>query len=171
MTNVAIEKVKDNQPRTLPIFGEIERRFNDIRQRAVQLFENRGREFGHELDDWLAAEQEVLGRWSAAELKEKDQRYELQLTLPGFEAKEVEVTATPSEIIVHAETKHETKKTEGKVVWSEFGASDVYRRFELPEPVDVDKINAALDKGILRITAAKAPAKAVETKRVEVAAA
>ena len=30
-----------------------------IRQRAFELFESRGREDGHELDDWLRAEEEV----------------------------------------------------------------------------------------------------------------
>lgn len=30
-----------------------------IRQRAYQLFENRGRKSGHELDDWVQAEREI----------------------------------------------------------------------------------------------------------------
>ena len=32
-----------------------------IRQRAYELYEQRGREDGHDLDDWLAAESEVNG--------------------------------------------------------------------------------------------------------------
>jgi hypothetical protein len=32
-----------------------------IRLRAFELFEKRGRKHGHELDDWLKAEKEVLG--------------------------------------------------------------------------------------------------------------
>jgi hypothetical protein len=31
----------------------------DIRHRAYELFEARGREDGHELDDWLRAEEEI----------------------------------------------------------------------------------------------------------------
>lgn len=30
-----------------------------VRQRAYELFEARGRQVGHELDDWLLAEREV----------------------------------------------------------------------------------------------------------------
>jgi len=30
-----------------------------IRKRAFQLFETRGRQLGHELDDWLQAEREI----------------------------------------------------------------------------------------------------------------
>ena len=31
-----------------------------IRKRAYQLFEDRGRQSGHQLDDWLSAERECL---------------------------------------------------------------------------------------------------------------
>ena len=41
------------EPRTLE---------EDIRMRAYELFEARGREEGHELDDWLRAEAEKTGR-------------------------------------------------------------------------------------------------------------
>jgi len=33
-----------------------------IRKRAYQLFEMRGRQSGHELDDWLLAEREIRSR-------------------------------------------------------------------------------------------------------------
>lgn len=36
-----------------------------IRKRAYQLFEMRGRGPGHELDDWLRAEQEIKTRFQA----------------------------------------------------------------------------------------------------------
>ena len=43
------------------------------------------------------------------------------------------------------------------MVWTEFGPNNIYRQFEMPQPIDVDKIRARLDKGMLHITAAKAP--------------
>jgi hypothetical protein len=36
----------------------------EIRRRAYELFEARGREEGRELDDWLRAEQEITGHKS-----------------------------------------------------------------------------------------------------------
>jgi DUF2934 family protein len=36
----------------------------EIRNRAYELFEARGREEGHELEDWLRAEGEILNRKS-----------------------------------------------------------------------------------------------------------
>jgi hypothetical protein len=36
----------------------------EIRLRAYEIFAQRGFEHGHDLDDWLKAEEEVLGRFS-----------------------------------------------------------------------------------------------------------
>jgi HSP20 family molecular chaperone IbpA len=122
MASVAVQKVKKVGPQSLPIFETIEKRLDEVRRRAFELFEKRGYQLGHEIDDWLKAEHEVLG-WPASELAEKDGKYEVQITLPGFEPNEVQVTATPSEIIVHAETNHEKKIEEPNVLWTEFGST------------------------------------------------
>jgi hypothetical protein len=37
-----------------------------IRLRAYQLFEQRGRKNGHDLDDWLKAEAEITRKWRTA---------------------------------------------------------------------------------------------------------
>lgn len=34
----------------------------DIRRRAYELYEERGREDGHDLDDWLRAEEEITNK-------------------------------------------------------------------------------------------------------------
>src|SRR5205807_10609261 len=39
---------------------------HQIRQRAQELYEERGREDGHELDDWLRAEEEITGKKTRA---------------------------------------------------------------------------------------------------------
>ena len=37
---------------------------SQIRQRAFELYQERGRDEGHELDDWLLAEAEISGKKS-----------------------------------------------------------------------------------------------------------
>ena len=152
MPQVAIEKVNDVGQKTLPIFAEIAKRFNAIERRAFGLFEKRGREFGHDVEDWLEAEHDLMGS-GAAELTEKDGAYQMEITLPGFEAKDVEVTATPSEVLVHAATNVNKKEEKDNILWTEFGSNDVYRRFGVANPIDVDKVTANFEKGILRINA------------------
>jgi len=45
---------------------EAEAMANEIRCRAYELYEQRGREDGHDLEDWLRAETEVIGRTEKA---------------------------------------------------------------------------------------------------------
>ncbi len=42
--------------------GSRESSEDTIRMRAYQLFEERGCEHGHDLEDWLAAESELMGK-------------------------------------------------------------------------------------------------------------
>ncbi|MBM3774287.1 MAG: Hsp20/alpha crystallin family protein, partial [Acidobacteria bacterium] len=96
-----------------------------------------------------------------------------RMATPGLDAKDLQVTAFPDAIIVQAETSAETSKDEqgqgGEVRISEFSARDLFRRVELPAPIDVEKVTATLDKGILKVVAAKAEP-ALKEKKVFVAA-
>jgi len=154
MAQVAITKVKDAEKKALPVFDEIAKRLEAVQRRAFELFEKRGREDGHELEDWFKAEQELFGS-AAAELTEKNGVYEIGVTLPGFEAKDVEVTATPAEVVIHAATQKEKKSEKDNVLWTEFGSDDVYRRFQVPNAINVDQVTAKLDNGLLRVIAPK----------------
>ena len=155
MPNVEIQKVTNGQKAGLSLFQEFEKRFDQIRNRAFEMFEGRGCGFGHELDDWLKAEREVFGS-AAAELVDKGNAYELQMALPGFDPKQVEVAATPDEIIVHAAASGENRSNKENVLWSEFTSSEVYRRSPAPMPLNSEATVATLEKGVLRITAPKA---------------
>jgi hypothetical protein len=42
--------------------GSVELTEELVRERAYQFYEERGREDGHDLDDWLRAEAEMLGK-------------------------------------------------------------------------------------------------------------
>jgi HSP20 family molecular chaperone IbpA len=152
MSQVAIKKLDDGSKKTLGVFAEIAKRFEPVERRAFDLFERRGREQGHDVEDWINGEHELLG-WPAAELSEKDGVYDVQIALPGFEAKEVEVTATPPETVLHAVSKQENKAEKDDVLWTEFGSSEIYRRFELANPINVDKVTANIENGLRRINA------------------
>ena len=52
-----------------PEQGSLELAEDLIRVRAYHLYENRGGEDGHDVDDWLQAEAEVLGKKPASPAK------------------------------------------------------------------------------------------------------
>jgi len=153
MPNIAIQKYQKTD--NAPFFDEVQSLFDRIRRRAYGLFEWRGRADGGDLDDWLTAEREML--WSPpSELLEKGDSYQARIAAPGFEAKEIQVSATPECVVVKAESTQTGTKEEGNLHFSDFAERTLFRRIDLPEPIDVEKVRATLDKGLLLLTAEKA---------------
>jgi HSP20 family protein len=165
MAQINVQKAANPEDRKLPIFEDIERMTQKIRDRAFAIFAGCGFKEDQALNDWLAAEHELC--WPASELLEHDQDYALSVAMAGFQPKDITVTATPHELIVHAKaeaTSGDKSKSDGEqVCWSEFRSNDVYRRAELPAEIDVNKVSANYDNGMLKIVAPKCkqPAKVV----------
>lgn len=169
MAEINIQKVSDIKDRSLPVFEELDRLAERIRLQAYNLFARRGEGDGHALDDWLAAEREVC--WPSAELVEREEEFVLKVALAGFESKDIDVTATPREIIVKARHEQESESTneeEGKCRWTEFRSNDVFRRVSLPAAVDVEKVSSSLSNGLLEIVAPRAKTASKAAKKVEV---
>ena len=82
--------------------------------------------------------------------------FQLQLALPGFDAKDIRVAALPDAVIVEGEAAHQHRDTNGTVHFCEFGERRLFRQIPLPKPVDVDHVSASLDKGVLQVRAEKA---------------
>lgn len=163
MTNVTVQGY--NEARVdLPAYEGFRRRMVEVRQRAFERFERRGALPGYELDDWIAAEHEVLG-WPAAELREKDTEYAMDLTLPGFAVADIEVTATPGEVLVHASSERRNVSGDEQVVWSEFNSTEVFRRFVLPKPITPERVTAELSDGVLHLHAPRAAVDEARTRR------
>jgi HSP20 family molecular chaperone IbpA len=151
MSQVTIHRVGEQDHGTLPILGEIAKRFKDVERRAFELFEKRRCEAGHALEDWLKAEHELFG-WPVAEMSEHADGYELQVRLPGLDAKHIHVTVSPQEIIVHSVPEREKPVESATVLWSEFEDPSLCRRFELPGPIDTAKVSTKFEKGVLTVS-------------------
>lgn len=156
MTPVTIDKVRDPVRDELPILDELERMIGLVRERAFDLFARRGFQTGRDLDDWLQAEREVFG-FPASELQETETGFQLKVSLPGFAAGQVKVTALAGEWIVQAFCEKQENES-SEVHWSEFSTCQVLRRFRLPAPVNLDTVTATLDQGLLTVTGQKTTA-------------
>jgi HSP20 family protein len=151
MSHVAVQKIS---PDEASLIADMEALDDRIRLRAYELFQSRGGRDGSALDDWLAAQNDLV-LTPESDLVENDGKFELQIAVPGFDAKDIEVSALPDALIVHAENAHHHESTEGDVRFCEFGEKSLFRRFDLPASIDVDKVTTNLQKGILKVTAAK----------------
>ena len=137
-----------------PVLVEIGKLCEAVKQKAFQLWSDRGFAPGQELEDWLRAERELLSA-PASELTETDNEMELRVELPGFELKDIKVTALPNQFLVQASASAKKETKEGKVHWSQLAAKDVCRRVELPSPIDAASSKALFANGMLTVSANK----------------
>lgn len=169
-TQTALEPVKAKE--LVPVkttSNDLMERFNEvydeIANRAFSIFENDGRLFGHDLENWFKAETELFHPVHA-NVTEADGTVTVDAEVPGFEVKDLEVTLEPQRLIISGkrETKEETQK--GKTVYKEQCSNEIFRAIALPAEVDASKATATLKNGVLELQAPKS-AKAT-TSRVEV---
>jgi len=158
-----------------PVFVEAEKLFEQMKEsaqsiakRAYQFFEERGREFGHEVEDWLRAEFELTRRLPL-ELTENDGQLIVRAEVPGLKAEEIKVSVEPKQIIITGQTEQKKEEETADKVFSEFQTNQLCRCLSLPKKVDPAKATATLKDGILELTLVKAAAS--EPTNVEVKAA
>jgi len=127
---------------------------NRIARRAYELFASSGFKDGHDLENWLVAESEVVGKMPL-ELKETDKELTVTAALPGFNENDIEMRVEPRRLFITGkrEEKSEDKK-KGETVYSE-RSNEVFRTIDLPVEIDPDKAKATLHKGELEITMPK----------------
>ena len=77
------------------------------------------------------------------------------MSLPGFSAGDVEITATDTEVVVHAMMAATETTTEDESTTIETGEHEVYRRFRLPTPISFERISAEFNDGVLHVHAPK----------------
>lgn len=143
---------------TLPI-RRAETVFNDLREmeqrimnRAYDIFLGSGGIFGRDLDNWLAAEKELVWK-PAIELEEKNNVFKLAVTVPGVDSKDLDIEVTSDDLLVKAEFRHEHKDEKGKVHACEFVANNLFRAIHFPKKIDPNKVKAEHKNGMLFITA------------------
>ena len=133
-----------------------------ISRRAFELFEQGGRTFGRDLDDWFRAESELLHPVNIS-MEETDEGLKVEAEVPGFKAEELEVSIEPHRLTITG--KREAAKEErekGKTVYSERRAESLLRVVDLPVEVNTEDVNATLKDGVLELMISKAvPAKKI----------
>ncbi len=146
------------------LFERINKIYDSIACRAFAIFEGNGKVLGRDLEDWFKAESELLHPVHV-EVTESDEALAVRAEVPGFNAKELEVSVEPRRLTITGkrETKEE-RKTE-KTIYSERCADQILRVIDLPAEVDTAKVTATMKDGVLELGMSKAaPAKKVKVE-------
>jgi HSP20 family protein len=144
-----------------PFFQRMRDVYDTLARRAYELFDGRGRQDGHDLEDWFRAESELLSPMPL-EVDEANDELIVRADVPGFRDKEIEVRVEPRRLIISGKREQVRDEKKRKTVYSERRSDEVFRTLELSEEIDPDKVKATLQDGTLEISLPKArPARKV----------
>lgn len=158
------EPIQVKQSSASDVLDRMQQTYDSIARRAFEMFENNGRWFGHEVDDWLRAESELLHAVHL-EIKESDADLTVRAEVPGFNIKELEINVDANKLTILGKHEAQEERKKAKTIYSERCANEILRVVYLPVEVDASKASATLKDGVLTIELPKAAR--AKTVRVE----
>lgn len=105
-------------------------------------------------DDWLTPFQGM--NVPTTDVYTKENNLIVEAHLPNFQQKDVNIQIEDGALVISAE-RHEKEEDKDKKYVVRESSSSFYRRIQLPERADTDKIDAQLDDGVLRVDVPLAP--------------
>lgn len=91
----------------------------------------------------------------AADVFEREGEFVVELEVPGFDEKELEIQVTDHTLVVSGQRTEEKEDEEKAYHRRERLEKSFERRFALPPEADVDAVKAEFEKGVLAIHAPK----------------
>jgi HSP20 family protein len=77
---------------------------------------------------------------------------ELRIAIPGLNKKDIDISINDNILVVQSSKEMETEKIEGKtILLKEFDYANFKLEYKLSENVDIEKIDAKYDNGILKV--------------------
>jgi HSP20 family protein len=170
-STTAIQRQKEAAPvKSLPasdLFKRMEETYNAIARRAFEVFEGRRRGDGHDLEDWFKAESELLHPLHL-DVAETDQAVTVHAEVPGFDAKDLEVSLEPHRLTISGKRETSEERKTKRTIYTEHCSNQIFRSIDLPADVDSSKVTATLKDGVLELhmpRTAKAQEVPIEEKR------
>ena len=168
-TSAAPEKAETWRP-LLDLRGEIDRVFD----RAFHGWPRLGGVFS-EWDPFRDREtmfgRTGVGSLPSTDVEESDTAYTVVVELPGVDEVDVDVTLSDETLSVKGEKKSEREEEEKNYHLTERSYGCFERSFRLPEDVNANKVDAAFEKGVLRVTLPKLAQAKKKSRKIDVKAA
>lgn len=107
------------------------------------------------------------GRIMNTDVKEHDDRYEVDIDLPGFKKDEISVMLHNGYLSISADKglKEEEKDKQGKLIRQERYAGAMHRSFYVGDQLTEEDVKAKFEDGVLRLNIPKKEAKKLPEKR------
>ena len=105
------------------------------------------------------------------DLRETENEYVIDASLPGVKPEEIQITAAESMLTIQATRKSEREekdKKSGRYVRHELYEGEVSRSIRLPGTIDANKVTASYERGVLTLHMPKAEAAKAKQITVQV---
>jgi len=133
----------------LPDFDDL------IACRAAEIFENSGRLFGRDLDNWLRAETEFFHPMHI-EISESPEALSVCADVPGFREKDLQIEVEPRRVTISGKREARNQSRAGKTIYCETCSDQIRRVIDLPAAVVVNKAKTRVKDGVLELDLPKA---------------
>jgi HSP20 family protein len=117
-------------------------------------------------DDFLT--KEYASFVPSANVSEETDRFNLELSAPGFEKENFKIVLNKGVLNISGEHKSEKEATEKNYTRKEYNYGSFQRSFTLPEEVNEDKIDAKYENGILKVVLPKKEGKIQTAKEITI---
>jgi len=87
----------------------------------------------------------------AVNVLDSDNEFVVEMAVPGLKKSDFDINIDNHVLSIGVENKRENKEESENYTRREFGYSSFKRTFAIPESVDVDKISASYNDGIMRV--------------------
>jgi HSP20 family protein len=150
VTQTALEpsQVEIVEPRAL--LDRFNKLSEQISRRAYEIFEQRGKTFGHDLEDWFEAESQILPPFQLR-IKETNDALTVEAETPEFSAKELEVSLEPWRLTISGKKEAKEEQKKGETIYQEQRTNELLRVIDLPAEIDSAKATATLKNRLLEI--------------------
>jgi len=122
-----------------------------IAERAYELAARHGYAPGHELDDWLTAESQLVWK-PELRLEEHPRAFVVKFRLPGVRAEDLRLSVEAERVLLLGEARAESVAEDVYVHSDEFRYGVIFREVWLPQPIDPARARARLSEGVLTVT-------------------
>ncbi len=152
-TALGTERVKIVEPHTLD--ARRNKLSEEISHRAYEMFENNGRKFGHDLEDWFNAESEILPPFDLR-MRESGDSLTVEAKVPGFTPNDLAVSLEPWQLTISGEKETKEEQTKGEEIYQGQCSKQLIRVIDLPSEINSSKATATFKDGLLVIMLPKA---------------
>ncbi len=142
--------------------------FGSMRDEMNRLF---GDFLGSRWPDWpLSADRTARPQMLSprVDIAETDGAFEISAELPGIDEKDVDVSVADGVLTIQGEKKAEHEKKEKDYHQIERSYGSFQRSLTLPSTIDIEKIAASFDNGVLKIELPKTEEAKPEVTKVKV---